>query len=305
MRNIKLWIRAIRAPFFLGTIMAGFLGSALAFNEGKFNWFYLFASIIIIAGINAGINLINDYFDHKSGNDEANLSSTPFSGGSRVIQEKLIKPRQMLIGGIITFAIIALFGLYFIIFVNFNLIWFGISGIILGYFYTAPPFKIGYRGFGEILVFLMSGPLAVIGTYFLFTGRISLASILLSIPQGLLVFEILFINEFPDYNADKLVNKKHLVVLMGRNKARYVYTGIILFMYLSIIVPVIFRILPIYLLVLLLTLPLAIKAIVVAMNKFNDEKEIIPAQANTIFLTIASGLLLSLGLILNRFIYIK
>jgi 1,4-dihydroxy-2-naphthoate octaprenyltransferase len=302
LRNIKLWIRAIRAPFFLGTIIAGLLGSALAFNEGKFNWFYLIASIIIIAGTNAGINLINDYFDHKSGNDEANLSSTPFSGGSRVIQEKLIKPKQMLIGGIITFAIIALFGLYFIIFVNFHLIWFGISGIILGYFYTAPPFKIGYRGFGEILVFLMSGPLAVTGTYFLFTGRISLASILLSIPHGLLVFEILFINEFPDYNADKLVNKKHLVVLMGRDKARYVYTGILIFMYLSIIVPVIIRILPIYLLASLLTLPLAIKAIVVAINKFDNEKEIIPAQANTIFLTIASGLLLSLGLILDRFI---
>ena len=302
MRNIKLWIRAIRAPFFLGTIIASLLGSALAFNEGKFNWFYLIASIIIIAGTNAGINLINDYFDHKSGNDEVNITPTPFSGGSRVIQEKLLKPKQMLIVGIVIFIIIALFGLYFVIFVNFHLIWFGIAGIILGYFYTATPLKIGYRGFGEIMVFLMSGPLAVCGTYFLFTGSISLASILLSIPHGLLVFEILFINEFPDYNADKIVNKKHLVVLMGRDKARFVFTGVIILMYLSIIIPVIVGILPVYLLIFLISLPLAIKAIIIAINKFDNEKEIIPAQANTIFLTIASGLLLSLGLIIDRFI---
>lgn len=302
MKNIKLWIRAIRAPFFLGTIIAGLLGSALAFNEGKFNWFYLIASIIIIAGTNAGINLINDYFDHKSRNDEVNITPTPFSGGSRVIQEKLLKPKQMLIGGIITFAIIALFGLYFVIFVNFHLIWFGIAGIILGYFYTATPLKIGYRGYGEIMVFLMSGPLAVCGTYFLFTGSISLASILLSIPHGLLVFEILFINEFPDYNADKIVNKRHLVVLMGRDKARFIFTGVIILMYLSIIIPVIIGILPVYLLVFLASLPLAIKAIIIAINKFDNEKEIIPAQANTIFLTIASGLLLSLGLILDKLI---
>jgi 1,4-dihydroxy-2-naphthoate polyprenyltransferase len=300
MNNVKLWLRAIRAPFFLGTIMAGFLGSALAFDMGKFNWFYFISSIIIIAGLNSGINLTNDYFDHKSGNDEANKTPTPFSGGSRVIQDKLLSPKKMLFGGLASFLIIGLFGLYFVIFVNFNLIWFGLIGIVMGYFYTGMPFKIGYRGYGEVLVFIMSGPLAVCGTYFLFTGKISLQSILLSIPHGLLVFEILFINEFPDYNADKLVNKKHLVVLMGRAKSRYVYTALIILMYLSILIPVILGILPVYLLIFLASLPLAVKAVLTALRKFNDEREIIPAQANTIFLTIATGVLLSLGLILDK-----
>ncbi|MGZ5486814.1 MAG: 1,4-dihydroxy-2-naphthoate octaprenyltransferase, partial [Nitrososphaeraceae archaeon] len=214
--------------------MAGLLGSALAFNEGKFNWLYLLTSIVIIAGTNAGINLINDYFDYKSRNDEINKYPTPFSGGSRVIQDKLIKPKQILIGGITAFAIVALIGLMFVIFVNFNLIWFGIAGIVLGYFYTATPLKIGYRGFGEFIVFLMSGPLAVCGTYFLFTGSINLKSVLISIPHGLLVFAILFINEFPDYYADKEVNKNHLVVRLGRAKARYVYVTVIALVYLSV-----------------------------------------------------------------------
>lgn len=300
MVKIKLWFKAIRAPFFLGTIMAGLLGSALAYDEGKFNWLYLLASIVIIAGINGGINLINDYFDHKSRNDEINRYPTPFSGGSRVIQNKLIKPRQMLIGGIVSFAIVALIGLVFVIFVNFNLIWFGLAGIVLGYFYTATPLKIGYRGLGEFVVFLMSGPLAVCGTYFLFTGSINLKSVLLSIPHGLLVFAILFINEFPDYAADKDVNKKNLVVRLGRAKARYVYSTIIALIYLSVIVPVIFGVLPVYLLIFLITIPIALKAVFTTHRKFDSEKEIIPAQANTIILTIACGLLLSLGFLLDK-----
>jgi 1,4-dihydroxy-2-naphthoate octaprenyltransferase len=302
MIKIKLWLRAIRAPFYLGTIMAGLAGSALAFNEGKFNnnWLYFAASILIIAGANCGTNLINDYFDHLSTNDDINKYSTPFSGGSRVIQEKLLKPGQMLIAGLVSFAVVGVIGIIFVIFVNFSLLWFGLAGIILGYFYTAPPLRIGYRGFGEIIVFLICGPLSVIGTYFLFTGTITLKSILLSIPIGLLIFEILLINEFPDYEADKAVNKKHLVVRMGRQKARILFAVVIALTYLSVIIPIALRIFPLYLLIFLLTLPLAYKAVSVAIKKFGDEKQIIPAQANTIFLTIGYGILLSLGLVIDK-----
>jgi 1,4-dihydroxy-2-naphthoate polyprenyltransferase len=302
MIKIKLWLRAIRAPFFLGTIMAGFTGSALAFNEGKFNWLYFAASILIIAGANCGTNLINDYFDHLSTNDDINKYSTPFSGGSRVIQEKLLEPRQILIGGLISFAITGIIGIIFVIFVNVNLIWFGLAAIILSYFYTAPPLRIGYRGFGEIIVFLICGPLSVTGTYFLFTETITLKSILLSIPVGLLIFSILFINEFPDFEADKTVNKRHLVVRMGRQKARIVFAFVIILTYLSVIIPIALWIFPLYLLIFLLTLPLAYKAVSVALRNYNDEKRIIPAQANTIFLTIGFGILLSLGFIIDKLV---
>ncbi len=302
MVKIKIWLKAIRAPFFLGTIMAGLTGSALAFNEDKFNWLYFAASILIIAGANCGTNLINDYFDHLSTNDDINKHLTPFSGGSRVIQEKLLKPRQMLVGGLISFAVVGVIGIVFVIFVNVNLIWFGLVAIILSYFYTAPPLRIGYRGFGEIIVFLICGPISVIGTYFLFTDTITLKSILLSIPIGLLIFEILLINEFPDYEADKAVNKRHLVVRMGRQRARIVFASVIILTYLSVIIPIALRIFPLYLLMFLLTLPLAYKAVSVALKKFDDEKQIIPAQANTIFLTIGYGVLLSLGFVIDKLV---
>lgn len=300
--RILLWVKAIRVPFFSATAMSAIIAGALAYSEGRFSWFYLISAIIIIAGSNCGINLINDYFDHKSHNDENNKYYGPFSGGSRVIQDGLIKPKTILMAGIISFSIVSLYGLYFVIFVNVHLIWFGLASVFLGYFYTATPLKLGYRGFGEILVFLKSGPIAVIGTYFLFTGNISMEVLLISIPQGLLISAILFINEFPDYEADKSVNKRHMVVRIGRERARKYYTALIILIYLSVLIPIIFKILPIYLLVIFITLPLAIQAIITTIKHYNNERAIIPAQAKTILLTLSLGISIVLGYVVDRFI---
>jgi len=297
-----LWIKAIRAPFFSATIMSAVIAGSLAYSEGKFSWLYLFGAIFIIAGSNTGINLINDYFDHKSGNDEINKYYGPFSGGSRVIQDKLIKPRSILIVGISSFIIVSLVGLYFVIFVNLHLLWFGLAAVLLGYFYTASPLRLAYRGLGEILVFLKAGPLAVCGSYLLFTGNITLEALLISIPQGLLITAILFINEFPDYEADKSAGKRHIVVRIGRKKARIFYAILIISIYLSVLIPVILQLIPIYLLVIFITLPLSIQAVSTALKKYNDERAIMPAQAKTILLTLSLGLLIVAGYITDKLI---
>jgi len=299
--KILLWIRAVRAPFFSATVMSSVIAGALAFSEGSFNWFYFIGAALVIAGSNCGINLINDYFDHKSGNDEINKYPTPFSGGSRVIQEGLIKPRSILAAGIICFSVVTIFGLYFVIFVNLHLLWFGLAAVILGYFYTGSPVRLVYRGVGEIFVFIKSGPLAVCGTYLLFTDRITAEALLISIPQGLLIAAILFINEFPDYEADRTAGKMHIVARIGRKKSRYYYAAVIALAYLSVIIPVILGIFPLWLLITLATLPLAVKSVHIAFTKYDDEQAILPAQAGTIILTLAFGLSISIGYMLDRF----
>lgn len=300
--KIMLWIRAIRAPFFSATIMSAIIAGALAYSEGKFSWPYLFGAIFIIAGSNTGINLINDYFDHKSRNDEINKYHGPLSGGSRVIQDKLIKPRSILIVGILSFVIVSLVGLYFVIFINLHLLWFGLSAVLLGYFYTASPLRLVYRGLGEILVFLKAGPIAVCGSYLLFTGNISLEALLISIPQGLLITAILFINEFPDYEADKSAGKRHIIVRIGREKARIFYAVLITFVYLSVLIPVVLRLMPVYLLAIFITLPLAVQAVSTTMKNYNDPRAILPAQLKTVLLTLSSGILITAGYIVDRFI---
>ncbi len=301
-KGILLWLKAIRAPFFSATSMSAVIAAGLAYSEGNFNWLYLVAAILIIVGSNCGINLINDYFDHKSGNDAVNKYYNPFSGGSRVIQDNLIKPRKILIAGIVSFVITALIGLYFVMFINFHLLWFGLSAILLGYFYTAEPLKFTYRGTGELVVFIKSGPLAVLGTYLLFTGKLSLEAFLIAIPQGLLVALILLINEFPDYEADKAAGKRHLVVRFGRKKSRIVYIILVAAVYLSILIPVALLILPVYLLLTLLTLPFAVQASIVAFKDYNNERAIIPAQAKTILLTLSFGIMLTVGYVLDKLV---
>lgn len=301
-QKILLWVKALRAPFFSATIMSAVIASLIAYKDGHFSWLYLISSMAIIAAANGGINLTNDYFDLKT--DNINRYYTPLSGGSRVIQEGLIKHRKVLAGAIACFLVAIAIGLFFVIRVDINLLWFGLGGIVLGYFYTAPPFKFVYRGIGEIMVFLLVGPLSVCGTYYLFTQSFSLEALLLSLPYGISTANILFINEFPDYGADRKAGKKQLVVMLGRKKSRHLYFMLISATYLAIIIPVLLRLISPFLLVTLLSVPIATKAIIVTYQHYNDEKKILPAQANTIILTLALGILICIGIALEKFFHL-
>src|SRR3989338_7681286 len=205
MDKLKLWLRALRAPFLTATLVPVILGSAAAWHDfDVFSWPLFFLALIGAVFIHLGVNLSNDYFDHVSRNDEANKTPTMFSGGSRVIQEKLIPAKHILAAAILLFVFGIIIGLYlkFILPGNMVII-LGAIGIFLGLFYTAPPFKIGYNGFGEIITGIGFGPLMVLGSYFVQAKAITQSSFFISIPVGILIALVLFINEFPDYEADK------------------------------------------------------------------------------------------------------
>ena len=210
MKNfIKKWIVAIRAPFFTASAIPVLVGTALAWNmTGRFDWFKFILVLIGVPMFNAGTNLANDYYDHKTGNDEVNLTPTPFSGGSRVIQKGMVPPRQMLIGSFLFFGLGSVIGLYLNAVTPGNIIlYLGIFGLLTGFFYTATPVLIGYRGIGELIVGLDLGVLAVIGAFYVQAQSLSWPAFWISLPIGFLVAGILYINQFPDYDADKAVNK--------------------------------------------------------------------------------------------------
>ena len=150
--QLKLWIRATRAPFFQAVIIPAFLGAAVAWYETGlfFIWYFLLAVIGVVC-LNAGTNLANDYFDHKSRADDINKEATPFSGGARVIQEGLISPAKIYQASLIFFCLAGLIGLYLTYVRGLMVLIIGIVGILSGYFYIASPIKIGYRGLGKLL----------------------------------------------------------------------------------------------------------------------------------------------------------
>src|SRR3989344_6072028 len=146
MDKLKLWLRALRLPFLTATLVPVILGSAAAWHDfNAFSWPLFFLALFGAIFVHLGVNLSNDYFDHISGNDKANKVPTPFSGGSRVIQEKLIPAKRILTAAILFFALGAAIGLYLNFILPGNVvITLGAMGIFLGLFYTAPPLKIGY-----------------------------------------------------------------------------------------------------------------------------------------------------------------
>src|SRR3989339_145725 len=145
MGRLKIWLKAIRAPFLTATIIPIALGAVISWAEVNiFHWGYFWLTLAGGMFIHIGVNLSNDYFDHLSRNDWNNQTPTPFSGGSRVIQNGAIKPYQILLAALISFALGSLIGLYFNHVLAGNVIlYIGITGVFLGFFYTGFPLQIG------------------------------------------------------------------------------------------------------------------------------------------------------------------
>mgnify|MGYP001590588286 CR=1 FL=1 len=295
MNKLKLWIKATRIPFLTATLVPVILGAVAAWHDfNVFSWPLFFLALFGAIFVHLGVNLSNDYFDHISGNDEANKTPTMFSGGSRVIQEKLIPAKQILIAAILFFALGTAIGLYlnFILPGNMVII-LGAIGIFLGLFYTAPPFKIGYNGLGEIITGIGFGPLMVLGSYFVQAQILTLSSFFISIPIAILIALVLFINEFPDYEADKKVRKNTIVVLLGKKFSVNVYIAFLALAYIIVITGAISGLMPYYALIVFFTLPLAYTAIKTLIKNYDKIEDLLPANKAAIALHLVFGLLLT------------
>lgn len=302
MNKLKIWWKATRAPFLTTSAISVLLGSVIAWVEFEtLNLLYFFLTLLGVIFIHTGANLANDYFDHKSGCDEINKTLTPFSGGSRVIQDKLIKPSNILAGSLVFFLLACLIGLYLNFLIPGNVILIlGLIGALIGFFYTAQPIRLGYRGFGEVWVGLCFGPLIVVGTYYVQVQEFSLEPLLASIPLGILVGLILYINEFQDYEADKGAGKKTSIVILGKERAAKVYCLLIALVYLWIMGGIILKVFPLATLIVFLTVPLALKGSRVLMRNFDKIYDLLPANVATIQLHIFIGLLLCLGYVIGK-----
>ena len=299
--QLKLWTKAIRAPFFQAVVIPVMLGTAIAWhNTGIFHLAHFLLALIGALFVHAGTNLANDYFDYKGGTDNINTEFTPFNGGSRVIQDSLISPKRICYAFVLFFGLGILIGLYFIWACGWPILVFGGVGLLSGYFYTASPIRIGYRGWGELLVGLNFGPLVVLGAYYIQAETISLEALLASVPIGFLMAAVLYINEFPDYYADKSTNKNTLVVILGRQKAIKGYYFLLVSAYLIIFLGVVAKMMPWLCLSSLFMVPLVWKSMRIATINYTSTEGLKPVMANTIAIHLTVGLLLSISYFVTR-----
>ncbi len=290
---------ASRPKFLVASAAPVLVGSALAFaTAGTFSPHLFILALLAIMFLHAGANIANDYFDHISRNDWVNKNPTPFSGGRRYIQQSILSPKTTLhlclfafaAGTAIGITIVYLTGSIFILVL-------GIIGLSGGFFYTAPPIRLGYRCLGEPVIALLFGILPVYGSYYLQTETVDIIPLIPAVIVGILIFLVILINEFPDVAADAAVNKRTLVVRLGVPASIWIYRIALISSYLIAAAAMFYR--PFFFagFLYLLTLPAAIVAIKVA----NKEDLLKPgryrASELTVFLHVIGCLTLVAGFI--------
>ena len=202
--------------------------------------------------IQAGTNLINDYYDFRSGAD-----SEQSLGPSMVIQRGLLSADQVWRGGITAFAIGALIGLVLVYLCGWPILAIGIPSVMAGYFYTANPVSLAYVALGELTVFIFMGPAIVIGSYYVMAMHFSSAAIWASIPLGFLVAGILHANNVRDIESDLRHGKRTLATILGRTGANYELIALDIAAYVTTIIAILLHSIPWIALVVFVTIPRA------------------------------------------------
>ena len=222
--NIGFW--RLADPKISLTSAAGlFLGAAASLPLGWMEGFWLLVLALALFAMEVAKNAWGDVIDYRSGNDlhVAEDDKTDFSGGKRVLVDDLLTVRQTwLVAGAATILGLAL-GLAIVLFREFDALWIGLIGAALGWSYHGPPLKLAYRGLGELDVVVVYGPIVVLSTCLVLMGEWSWPVVWLSLPLGLLIAAFLWINQFPDFYADRRAKKMNLVARLGKRRAAHVY----------------------------------------------------------------------------------
>ncbi len=303
MNKVKVWLSELRAPFLTGSITPIVLGTVISWvRNSAFNPIFFVLALMGGIFVHLGANVVNDYFDYKSGNDTLNKEFVrPFTGGSRAIPSGLLTPREVFLGAMVLFTLAGMIGLYFTLVVGYFMLVLAAIGLFSAYFYTGRPFNLAGRGVGEPIVGLNFGLLMTLGAFYVQTGTLSIEPLVAAVPVALLITAILYINAFQDYSSDKAVGKNTWVVRLGREKASVVYAGMMYATYIAILVAVLLQIIPAYTLIALVTLPLSVKSISNARQFHSSSLQLALSNALTIVVHLFTGILLVLGYVLSVF----
>jgi len=283
----------------LASVASMVVGTAAAAHDGPIAWGWLALTVLGVFGVEVGKNASGELVDFDSGTDlaVADDDRTPFSGGKRVLVDRLLTREQTKAVAAAGYALALAAGLAIVAWREPRVLWLGLLGAACAFFYHAPPLKLSYRGLGELAVAVCYGPLIAAGTYLVQRGSVSGDLFRLSLPLGLLIASFLWINEFPDCDADRAAGKRTLVVRLGRDAASRVFAVIVALAYAGLAtLPV--TGLPPAILLGLAGLPFGVAAAARLMRSPRATPRIVPAQAWTLvsFLLMAAGS--ALGLLL-------
>lgn len=286
-----------RPNFLILPFVLVFLSASIARYYGYVNLTSTVLSLIGLLLLHISTNVLNEYYDYKSGID-FDTEKTPFSGGSGILISEQLPAKVSLLMGITSFILAIPIGIYFVLTIGLKILPIFLIGSIFVLFYTSHLAKIGY-GISEISAGLGLGTLPIIGTYVIISEFYSFSAIYASIPSGILVANLLFLNEFPDTEADRKGGRKTLPVVFGKDKSAILYSILTSFVYIWIIVGISFRIIPVHTIVALLTLPFSIKSIKGAFAHKQKER-FLSAQGTNVLVVLITQFLLGVGFVFAK-----
>jgi 1,4-dihydroxy-2-naphthoate polyprenyltransferase len=295
----KIWLKTSRPFTLTATVSPLLVGTALAAYEGKFHPELFLATFFSCLFLQVGTNYFNEYFDHRYGLDHAGSL-----GAMTVIFRNEMTAGQVLAGGIISFAIAVALGILLILLVGPVIILFGLTGMLIAYFYSAKPFKFASRGLGDILVYIAMGFLMTWGAYFVQIHQWSWSAFAASVPVGFLVTAILNMNNVRDYQDDRAVNKKTLPVRFGLKFGQRFHATLLVGSYVATTIFVLVGLLPWPSLLVWLTFPLAFSNVRSVLNAM-DRKSFIVGIKRTAMLHLIFGVVFAATLLIAKLFVTK
>lgn len=296
--SFRAWFLLPRFHFISLTVILVSLGTAIAAYEGVFHWGHFLLAMIGSILVHMTVNVINDYYDYVSGID-LNTQRTPFSGGSGVLTSYLLKPKQAFWFATACLLIAMVIGFYFVMVKGWLLFPLLLVAGFSAYFYNV---YLARWLVGELFAGLNLGPLLVLGSYYVQTGRYSWEALFASVAPGILTANLLFLNEFPDREADQTGGRRHLVIILGRKDARFLFVALLVASYLCIIIGVLTKMMPVVTLVGLLTIVFGWKAAKGALKHYNDTRQLVPVLGANVITILGTQALLAIGYVIAMFI---
>jgi 1,4-dihydroxy-2-naphthoate polyprenyltransferase len=292
---LSSWLRAIRIRFLLASVIAVSNGLAIAYwKTGTIDPLYAGLTYIGVVFLHASVDLLNDYWDHRRGIDSA-TTRTKFSGGTGVLPENLLTPKAVYAAGVIFLILGAAVGAYFVAVRGITI------AVILGfavvaiYFYST---SIVNAGLGELFV-AIKGSMIVLGTFYVQSAAIEPAALYVGAIVGILSAMVLFVNSFPDFEADRSKGRRTLVILLGKKSAAAAFPIFIIAAYAMIVAGIFLGFTKIYSLIGLSSIPFAAKSIMSLRKDHESAERLVPAMSSAVTYSRITGFLLALSLILQ------